>query len=93
MPFNIVIRVRNNLSSTVNKWRVIERVAQRIENIEKKKYRSESVKEGGSGLYKIARTIDYSLGTYAAFSINNSTDFFDISIAIDLKKYIKKEVR
>lgn len=90
MPFNIVIRVRNNLSGNVNKQHIIERVSQRIDNIEKKKYRSESMKEGGSGLYKIARTIDYSLGTTAAFYSNDSTDYFDISIAIDLKKYVKK---
>lgn len=91
MPFNVVIRVRNNLSGSVNKQEVIEKVNQKIENIVKKKYRSESVKEGGSGLYKIARTIDYSLGTNAAFYNNHSTDYFDISIAMDLKKYIKKE--
>ncbi|MCI9082128.1 MAG: hypothetical protein HFI70_07450 [Lachnospiraceae bacterium] len=90
MPFNIVIRVRNNLNDIVNKQDVIQRVNQKIENIEKKKYRSESMKEGGSGLYKIARTIDYSLSTNAAFYNNHSADYFDISIAMDLKKYIKK---
>lgn len=90
LPFNIVIRIRNNLNVTVNNERLIERINQRIDNIEKKMYRSESMKEGGAGLYKIARTIDYSLGAKAAFYSNISSDFFDISVALDLKKYIIK---
>lgn len=62
-----------------------------IDNIINKNYRTYINKEGGSGLYKIARTIDYNLDTRAAIYGNNKECFFDVFLIIDLDKYEVKE--
>lgn len=87
----IVINMCNNLDESVNAEENYNKMQDIIDNIINKNYRTYINKEGGSGLYKIARTIDYNLDTRAAIYGNNKECFFDVFLIIDLDKYEVKE--
>lgn len=87
---SVVFDVSNNLNSTVDTEITYENARKIISNICKHKFKEESSKEGGSGLYKIARTVCYNLNTYAAFCLIPSDNSFKISIAVDLTKFEKE---
>lgn len=88
--FSLVFEISNNLSTSVNQKSVYAKAGQIISNIYEHKFKEESSKEGGSGLYKIARTICYNLNTYAAFYLRPCKGFFNINIAINLAKFEKR---
>lgn len=83
----IVINVCNNLDGCVDERENLERVKEIVNNITNKTYRSYSNSEGGSGLYKIAKTVEYNLGTKAAIYNIPKEHYFDIFLVIDLEKY------
>ncbi|WP_419886023.1 hypothetical protein [Paenibacillus sp. B-A-8] len=85
--YSLVFNVINNLSTEVDEVELLNNVGERIGNIYNGKFRKESIKEGGSGLYKVARTIYYNLNSSAVFVQKENKGFFDISIAIDLNKF------
>lgn len=87
----IVINMCNNLDESVNEEENFTKLQDIIDNIINNNYRTFINKEGGSGLYKIARTVDYNLDTKAAIYGNRKDGFFDIFLIIDLEKYEVKE--
>lgn len=64
---NMVINIKNNLSKSVNENEVEEIVHEIIDNISNGTYLENSNSEGGSGLYKIAKLLDYNLKSSAVF--------------------------
>lgn len=88
----VVINIRNNLDNNVNEEYIQNKVQIIIDNINDKKYREESSKEGGSGLYKIARTVDYNLCCAALMYHNVCDGYFDMFFIIDLNKFVKRSL-
>ena len=83
----VVINMRNNLDSSVNLDENYDKMQNIIKNINNDTYELHSNKEGGSGIYKIARTVDYNLKTKAVVYVDDKKDWFDIYLLIDLRKY------
>ena len=83
----VVINMCNNLDSSVNEDENYNKVENIIKNINDDTYKPHSNKEGGSGIYKIARTVDYNLKTKAVVFGNKKKGWFDIYLIIDLGKY------
>lgn len=83
----VVINMRNNLDSSVNLDENYDKMQNIIKNINNDTYELHSNKEGGSGIYKIARTVDYNLKTKAVVYVDEKKDWFDIYLLIDLRKY------
>lgn len=83
----IAINICNNLDDSVDVVENFTKVEEIISNIANKTYRNYSNSEGGSGLYKIAKTVEYNLGTKAAIYNNRKDKEFDIFLVIDLEKY------
>lgn len=85
--YSVVINVKNNLDASVNEEDIRETVREIVENVYSNRYREDSNKEGGSGLYKIARTVDYNLGTFAVLYPKVENGCFDMFLVVDLEKY------
>lgn len=88
--YSTIISIKNNLSSDIDETLMNDRVNSIIQNIVEHNYRDESNKEGGSGLYKIARTVDYNLNTIATLYNMESKGLFNLMIIIDLHHFIKE---
>ena len=86
--YDTVINVSNNLSSQADEEEINHKVAIKLKNIIGRKYNEESNKEGGTGLYKIARTVDYNLHSAADLYQVIENGIFDIHLALNLQKYI-----
>lgn len=89
--FSIVLNIRNNLHETVDQTALFERTNSILNNMEENTFREKSKLVKGSGLYKIARTLYYNLDGYGAFSYTYEEGWFNLSIAMDLKEYLKGE--
>lgn len=83
----IVINICNNLDESVDEDENFQKMLDIINNISNKTYKIHSNREGGSGFYKIARTVDYNLGTSAFIYSNRKKGYFDVLLIIDLGKY------
>lgn len=83
----VVINMCNNLDLSVNEDENYSKIENIIKNINNDTYKPHSNKEGGSGIYKIARTVDYNLKTKAAVLGKKKEGWFDIYLIIDLRKY------
>lgn len=95
LPFyerGVVINIKNNLDYSVNEEYIQNKVHTIIDNINRKKYREESSKEGGSGLYKIARTVEYNLCCPALMYHSECDGYFDMFFMIDLNKFVRRSL-
>lgn len=93
VDYDFVICISNNLSNIVDIELVRSQIKQKIENIYAGKYGEESNKEGGTGLYKVARTVDYNLNTNADYNFKISNNSFQFYIAVNLNRYIKEKLK
>lgn len=87
--YKFVISVTNNLADSVDPDVVRENAAQKVSGIYDGRYREESNREGGTGLYKIARTVVYNLNTHADYYFKVTDKAFQFCVALNLDKYIK----
>lgn len=83
----VVINICNNLDLSVNEDENYSKIEKIIKNINDDTYKPHSNKEGGSGIYKIARTVDYNLKTKAVVFGNRKKGWFDIYLIVDLRNY------
>jgi hypothetical protein len=87
----VVLKVANNLNINVNEKTVLQKVKEKVDDIYSGKYMERSRQEGGSGLYKIARSVQYSLHSHVDYYWDLRDGIFEINIVIDLGKYRCKE--
>lgn len=90
--YSVILNFRNNLSPNVNQKVLNEKVLNIISNMETNTFREKSKLTKGSGLYKIARTLYYSLDIRGAFRFEEEKGWFNFSVAMDLSRYMKKEL-
>lgn len=83
----VVINICNNLDISVDIDENLNKAREIINNITNNTYGTHINKEGGSGLYKIARTLDYNLNTRAVIYGNKNGRIFEMFLVIDLGKY------
>ena len=89
--FSILLNVKNNLADNVNEQELGERVMNIIGSMEANTFREKSKLVKGSGLYKIARTLYYNLDGLGAFYYKKEKGWFDLSIAMNLNKYLEEK--
>jgi hypothetical protein len=87
----IVFNIRNNLDSRVDEEAMNNKVTDKIKDIYEGKYKEQSISEGGSGLYKTARTIFYGLHSPAVYYSKPEDNYFNISLAMDISRYERME--
>ncbi len=87
----IVFSVSNNLSLSADEEIIKSKISEKINNIYSGKYNDKSSQEGGSGLYKIARTIYYSLNSPMEYYYELEGGVFEISIATNLSQFLRKD--
>lgn len=91
-PDNIVVfAVSNNLSAVVDEDTIRSKVGEKINDIYSGKFKDQSSQEGGSGLFKTARTIYYGLHSSCEYCFEVENGIFKISLSMDLGQYLRKE--
>ena len=89
--FSIILNFKNNLAADVDEQALNKKVMNIIGSMEANTFRQKSKLIKGSGLYKIARTLYYNLDGMGAFYFKKEEGWFNLSIAMNLKKYIEKK--
>lgn len=89
--YSIILNCKNNLAACVDEQELNEKVLNIIGSMEANTFREKSKLTKGSGLYKIARTLYYNLDGMGAFYLEKEEGWFNLSIAMNLKKYLKEK--
>ena len=89
--YSVILNFKNNLAKDVDEDELYEKVTHIIGSMEEDTFRKRSKLSKGSGLYKIARTLYYNLDVRGAFYLKEEKGWFNLSIAMDLKKYLEEK--
>lgn len=89
--FSIILNFKNNLAASVDEQELNEKVVSIIGSMEANTFREKSKLTKGSGLYKIARTLYYNLDGMGAFFLKKEEGWFNLSVAMNLKKYLEEK--
>lgn len=87
--YSVLLNFKNNLAEDLDEDALYEKVMNIIDSMETNTFREKSKLTKGSGLYKIARTLYYNLDEMGAFYLKRKKGWFDLSIAVNLKKYLE----
>lgn len=87
--FSVVLTIRNNLAETVDVNLLYSHIDNIMKDMHENIFREKSKLVKGSGMYKIARTVYYSLDDICTFFYVYEKNWFNINIAMGLKKFLK----
>ena len=90
--YPIIFKVTNNLNEDEDLESIRLKISGKINDIYTGVFRDQSSQEGGSGLYKTARIIQYGLHSPAAYYSNVENNLCEINIAMDLENYLRKDI-